>query len=104
MTENTRLVSVHILDADYKVSCPPEDLPLLQRAAEFLNARIAEIRASGRVTGAERIVAIASLNLAYDYLHLLQEAGADRDEARTRAERLLSQVESTLGKFSETPL
>ncbi|HMV37970.1 cell division protein ZapA [Plasticicumulans sp.] len=104
MSENAQLVSVHIMDADYKVSCPPADLPELQQAAAFLNARIAEIRASGRVSGSERIIAIASLNLAYDYLQLLRETSADRDEVRQRAEKLLSQVESALGKITETPL
>lgn len=104
MSATPQLVSVHIMDADYKVACPPEDLPELQRAATFLNERIAEIRASGRVAGPERVVAMAGLNLAYDYLRLLHEANADRDAARAQTERLLRQVESTLGKIAQSPV
>lgn len=67
-------VSVRIMDKEYVVACPYDERSALLDAAEFLNARMREIRDSGKVVGLDRIAVMAALNLAHEYLK-----GKDRE-------------------------
>jgi cell division protein ZapA len=67
-------VSVRIMEKEYVVGCPYEERSALLDAAEFLNARMREIKDSGRVVGTDRIAVMAALNLAHEYLK-----GKDRE-------------------------
>ena len=61
-------VSVRILDKDYFVACPKEERNDLIDSAAFLNARMKEIRDTGKVVGADRIAVMAALNIANEML------------------------------------
>ena len=61
-------VSVTILEKEYLVACPPDARFQLEEAARFLDQKMREIRASGKVAGSERIAVMAALNIAYDLL------------------------------------
>ena len=67
-------VSVRIMDKEYVVACPYEERSALLDAAEFLNARMREIRDTGKVVGLDRIAVMAALNLAHEFLK-----GKDRE-------------------------
>jgi cell division protein ZapA len=67
-------VSVRIMDKEYVVACPYDERSALLDAAEFLNARMRDIKDSGRVVGTDRIAVMAALNLAHEYLK-----GKDRE-------------------------
>ncbi len=69
MTDQTAQVSVRILDKEYKVACPASERTNLLDSAEILNAKMREIRDSGRVIGLDRIAVIAALNMANDLIH-----------------------------------
>ena len=51
MQQEQARVSVRILEKEYFISCPYEERSALLDAAEFLNARMREIRDSGKVVG-----------------------------------------------------
>ena len=53
-------VNVRILDREFRVSCPPEEQQHLIESAEFLDARMREIRDTGRVIGVDRIAMMAA--------------------------------------------
>lgn len=61
-------VSVKILEKEYQFSCPAEERNDLLNSAEFLNAKMRQIRDSGSVIGLDRIAVMAALNLANDLL------------------------------------
>lgn len=76
MSEN-QTISVHLLDKDYKIACPPDEQEALYRAARSLDARLRAIRDGGNVVGLERIVIMAALNLSYE-LQSANERSASR--------------------------
>ena len=45
-------VTVHILDKEYCIACPPEQRSNLESAARYLDGKMREIRSSGKVIGA----------------------------------------------------
>ena len=69
MSEPTT-VSVRILDKEYQVSCPPEEVDELTGAARFLDERMREIRETGKVFGLDRIAVMAALNISHEFLGL----------------------------------
>ena len=69
MSDQYAQVSVRILDKEYQVACPASERTDLLDSAEVLNAKMREIRDSGRVVGLDRIAVMAALNMANDLLH-----------------------------------
>jgi len=69
MTDQFAQVSVRILDKEYQVACPAEERTDLLDSAEILNAKMREIRDSGRIVGLDRIAVMAALNMANDLIH-----------------------------------
>ena len=97
-------VSVRIMEKEYVVACPYEERSALLDAAEFLNARMREIRDSGKVVGLDRIAVMAALNLAHEFLK-----GKDRESKLDsgigqRVRTLRERVEGALEKGQQLEL
>jgi len=97
-------VSVRIMDKEYVVACPYEERSALLDAAEFLNARMREIRDTGKVVGLDRIAVMAALNLAHEFLK-----GKDRESrldngVGQRVRALRERVEGAMGKSQQLEL
>lgn len=97
-------VSVRIMDKEYVVACPYDERSALLDAAEFLNARMRDIKDSGRVVGTDRIAVMAALNLAHEYLK-----GKDRETkidngVGQRVRALRERVEGALEKGQQLEL
>lgn len=69
MTEQNAQVSVRILDKEYQVACPASERTNLLDSAEILNAKMLEIRDTGRIVGLDRIAVMAALNMANDLIN-----------------------------------
>lgn len=87
---DTNTVEVRILDKDYLVACPPEQQGALKRAADHLDTKVREIRASGKIHGTERIIVMAALNLTYELMQ--------NDASQTLGKTILDDLEGKLDK------
>ena len=97
-------VSVRIMEKEYVVACPYDERSALLDAAEFLNARMREIRDTGKVVGLDRIAVMAALNLAHEILR-----GKDRESKLDsgvghRVRALRERVEGALEKGQQLEL
>ncbi len=97
-------VSVRILEKEYFVACPYEERAALLDSAEFLNARMREIRDSGKVVGLDRIAVMVALNLANELLRLRERDGKADGELTGRVRSMRERVESTLEKTQQLEL
>ena len=97
-------VSVRIMEKEYVVACPYEERSALLDAAEFLNARMREIRDSGKVVGLDRIAVMAALNLAHEYLRVKDRASRVGSGVGGRVRALRERVEGVLGKGQQLEL
>ena len=91
-------VSVRILEKEYAMVCPYEERSALLDSAEFLNARMREVRDSGEVVGLDRIAVMVALNLANEYLRLKNRDSKLEGEAIARVKTLRERVETQLAK------
>jgi cell division protein ZapA len=91
MRDAITTVSVKILDKEYQVSCPEEEVDALTSSARFLDQQMRQIRESGKVFGLDRIAVMAALNLANE---LLQKRNAV-DEVKREADSVLQPADRT---------
>ena len=61
-------VTVHILEKEYRIACQKEEEENLVASARYLDSKMREIKASGKVIGTDRIAVMAALNLAHEVL------------------------------------
>jgi len=103
VTESAR-VSVRILEKEYHVACPPSERSDLLDSAEFLNAKMREIRDSGKVVGLDRIAVMAALNMANELLKYRQRGDDLAEDVGARLKSLRERVESALQKGQQLEL
>ncbi len=89
-------VNVKILDKEYQVACKADERADLLDSAELLNAKMLEIRDSGKVTGLDRIAIMAALNLANELLSERGHGQVLEDDAAGRIQAMRERVESAL--------
>ena len=104
MSEPYAQVSVRILDKEYQVSCPVSERTDLLDSAEILNAKMREIRDSGRVVGLDRIAVMAALNMANDLLHAQAKDRLLEGDLSTRLKIISDRVDNALGESKQLEL
>jgi len=102
-TEPAR-VSVRIMDKEFVVACSYEERSALLDSAEYLNARMREVRDSGKVVGLDRIAVMVALNLTNELLQLKQRDGQLETDFAGRVRSLRERVESSLEKSQQLEL
>ena len=84
-------VSVRLLDREYQVACPAEERSDLLDSAEYLDAKMREVRDTGKVVGLDRIAVISALNLANELIKLRRNGSSvDAELADATAQRKVS--------------
>ncbi|MCU0760414.1 MAG: cell division protein ZapA [Steroidobacteraceae bacterium] len=97
-------VSVRILEKEYFVACPHEERSDLLDSAEFLNAKMKEIRDSGKVVGLDRIAVIAALNLANELLKVQNREKRVDEELGTRLRAMRERIDGALARGQQLEL
>lgn len=104
MSEMYAHVSVRILEKEYQVSCPADERTALLDSAEILDAKMREIRDSGKVVGLERIAVMAALNMANELLQASEKDKIIEDTLGNRLRLMSDRVESILGNTKQLDL
>ena len=94
MTQS-QTVTVRILDKDYHIACPASQSTSLERAADYLDQKMREIRRSGKVIGAERIAVMAALNITHE-LQNKQHNEQNSVDDTAQIQQLVNRVQETL--------
>jgi cell division protein ZapA len=97
-------VGVRLLDREYQVACPAEERADLLDSAEYLDAKMREVRDSGKVAGLERIAVISALNLANELIKLRRQGSALDGDVGARLRTLRERVESALERGQQLEL
>ena len=97
-------VSVRLLDREYQVACPAEERSDLLDSAEYLDAKMREVRDTGKVVGLDRIAVISALNLANELIKLRRNGSSVDAELGAKLQKLRERVESALEKGQQMEL
>ncbi|MFN3579746.1 MAG: cell division protein ZapA [Pseudomonas sp.] len=91
-------VTLHILDKEYRVTCPPEERSNLEQAARHLDTTMRDIRNSGKVIGVERIAVMAALNISHDMLTGSRQQDSALDSQQKQIGELVSRLDQALSR------
>jgi len=97
-------VNVKILEKEYQISCPAEERKALVDSAELLNAKMREIRDSGKVVGLDRIAVMAALNMANDLIAANGVGSQLESVAKGKLRAMRERVESALASGQQLEL
>jgi len=103
MTDRLSRVSVRILEKEYQVACLPEERSELLDSAEYLNARMREIRDAGNIVGLDRVAVMAALNLSHELLKMRGRADVST-EATQRIRKMRERIETALDRGQQFEL
>ncbi len=98
--DESRTLSVRILDKEYQVSCPEDDEASLLESSRYLDEKMRTIRASGRTIGAERIAVMAALNICHELMQTNQELEKTTRHSREQLIKLMEKVDTALDKVT----
>ena len=104
MSKEVKPVTVQILDKDYLVSCPEDERAALVASAQYLDGKMREIRASGKVVGADRIAVMAALNIAHELLERQDLKDDYQQTVSNRIRALQSKIELALNSGNQLEL
>ena len=104
MSESYAHISVRILEKEYQVACPASERTDLLDSAEMLNARMREIRDTGKSVGLDRIAVMAALNIANDLLRFQTRDRAIEGSLGNRLKVLSERVDAALGANQQLEL
>jgi cell division protein ZapA len=97
-------VSVRVLDRDYQVACPAEERSDLLDSAEYLDAKMREVRDTGKVVGLDRIAVISALNIANELIKMRHGGGSLDGDLGARLRGMRERVETALEKSKQLEL
>ena len=93
---NTKTISLKILNKDYQVICPEGLEEQLQEAAEHLDLKMREIKNLGRIIGIERISIMAALNIAHELFSYRRQKESYVTSVKEQIDRLQNKIDEAL--------
>lgn len=95
MKDSAEGVAVTILGKEFRVACPEDERDSLFAAAAYLDRKLREVQASGKVIGTERAAVVAALNIAHELLEARRQGGLS-DDATQKVRLLRSKIDAAL--------
>lgn len=102
MTEKTVHSTIEILGKVYPVKCQESELDSLQKAAQYLNDKMAEVQESGKVVDPGRIAIITALNIAHQMLQSDQQKTSFVSKLNQRITNLQDRLDTAINKALQT--
>jgi len=91
-----RGIEVTVLDRKLRIACKEEEQPGLLKAVQYLDAKMREIRDSGKVIGGERVAILAALNIAHELLSTRVGTGFDMPEFKRRMRGMAAVIDEAM--------
>lgn len=95
---NNKPLNLNIMGREFYVTCPDEEREEIQLAAAYLDRKIQEIKAEGKIIDSDRIAIIAALNITHELLMLRNGTGFDMNEFRRRIILLKNKVDEVISE------
>ena len=98
--EDSRTISVKILDKEYQVKCLAGEVDALRKSASYLDEQMRAMRSNSSVIGLERIAVMASLNIANEMLKQADETTHVVESNDARLKQLAAKLDQAISRLS----
>jgi cell division protein ZapA len=92
-------VDINIMGREFTVACPEEERTDLINAVNYLDKKMKDIQASGKIGGVERIAIMAALNITHELLSA-KHGNFDIGDYKRRIEAMQEQIDAALDAAS----
>ncbi len=89
-------MDISIMGRDFCISCPEEESDELHLAVDYLDKKIQEIKAEGKVVGSESIAIIAALSVTHELLISQMGNGFDINKFRRRIGLIQEKIDDVI--------
>ena len=96
MNAGERGIEVTVLERKLRIACKEDEQQDLLKAVQYLDAKMREIRDSGKVIGGERIAILAALNIAHELLSTRAGSGFDIPEFKRRMRDMAAAIDQAM--------
>lgn len=90
-----RGVDVNIMGREFTVSCTDEERAGLMNAVNYLDKKMKDIQATGKIVGVERIAVMAALNITHELLNA-KNGGFDIGDYKRRINLMQEQIDEVM--------
>lgn len=87
--------NIQILDKNFRVKCPPQQVESLNAAADYLDKEMRKMRQNG-VVGMDRIAIITALNITHELLQVRQQNDELVETTTKKIQSLLDRIDESL--------
>lgn len=99
MSQPNDTVSIRLRNREYQVKCPAEKIAELQEAANYLDVKMCDLsEGSTNPNFWDRLVVIAALNIAHEFLSLKKEKNYYIDNMNKKIIDLQNKIEQALAE------
>ncbi|MFH1044948.1 MAG: cell division protein ZapA [Pseudomonadota bacterium] len=98
MSEKAKPLEVSIMGRNYRVTCADGEREALLAAVAYVDKKMTEIKAAGKVPGTERIAVMTALNIAHELLSVKIGSGFDIAELKRRMNSVQSKLDQALSQ------
>ncbi len=98
MSDKANTLDVSIMGRNYRVVCDDDEREALLAAVAYVDKKMTEIKAAGKVAGTERIAVMAALNIAHELLSVKIGSGFDMAELKRRINSVQSKLDQALSQ------
>ncbi len=95
---NSKTLNINIMGREFCIASPDEEQEEIQLAAAYLDRKIQEIKAEGKIVDSDRIAIIAALSITHELLMLRNGTGFDMNEFKRRIVSLRKKVDEVMIK------
>ena len=98
MAAEAKTIEVSLLGRNYKVACEDGEREALMQAVEYLDAKMSEIKKTGKVNGTDRIAVMAALNIAHELLSTKLGGSFDIGQAKRRIKSIEAKLDEAIAR------
>jgi len=98
MAESAKTIEISLLGRSYKIACEEDERAALLEAVAYLDAKMGEIKKSGKVSGTDRIAVMAALNIVHELLSLKVGNGFDIGQAKRRISSIEAKLDAAIAQ------
>lgn len=96
--KNENVLVIQIMGREFSINCPDEEREEFLKAVDFLNNKIHEIKAEGKIIDSERIIIAAALGITHELLAIQRSNGFDIEDIKRRITDIRKRVNAVLSK------
>ena len=98
MTVEINGMTVEVLGKPYQLKCAPSEVDSIQKAAEYLDEKMRDLRKNCNILSLDRLAIVAALNIAHELLTFEKNASVQTYAMTQRLRDLQNKIDQALSK------